>query len=247
MSSNKVNFDNSQNQAKQKCLDVVDENMFNLHTLTKGNDDKCYLDYQVAQSVGPGNYKLYNNYHCEEQAAKVDEIADKNPYIFLKKGLDIPRNNIDDSTVLRIGETMAEPRCPQQLFHRPYKTVPYKGRGIPSNDLESFVNNVQENKDKSNNYFEDESKLIHGELTHARRECNVLSGVTIPHFFTPLVPHLKDNVQNPEHLVEEVAEDGWVRGGTPSRLLIRDIDYLQRCGYAYTDKTMNGEFWENDV
>lgn len=246
MSSNKIDFNNSEKERKE-CVDVVDENMFKLHTFTKGHDDKCYIDYHVAQSVGPGNYTLYNNYHCEEQAKKVDEIANKNPYVFLKKGLDVPRNNIDDSSNLRIGETQKSPKCPQQLFHRPFKTVPYKGRGIPSNDLDEHINNVQENKNKSHNYFKTESKLIHGELTHSRRECNVLSGVTIPHFFTPLVPHLKDNVQNPEHLIEEVAEDGWVRGGTPSRLLIRDIDYLQRCGHSYTNKVMNSEFWDEKV
>ena len=202
MSSNKVDFSNSLSQERQECLDVVDENMFRLHNFTKGNDDKCYVDYLVSQSVGPGNYKLFNNYHCEDQAKKVKEISNKNPYVFLKMGLDIPRNKIDDSTNLRIGETRELPRCPQQLFHRPFKTVPYKGRGIPSDDLDDKVNTLQENKDKRNNYFKTESNLIQGELTHARRECNVLSGVTIPHFFTPLVPHLKDNVQNPEHIVE---------------------------------------------
>mgnify|MGYP001369337309 CR=1 FL=1 len=68
---------------------------------------------------------------------------------------------------------------------------------------------------------------------------------TIPHYFTPLIGHLQENVQNPEHLVEEVAEDGWVRGGSPSRLVIRDVDYLQRCGYNYMDKEANGDFWDN--
>ena len=37
----------------------------------------------------------------------------------------------------------------------------------------------------------------------------------------------------------------WVRGGAPSRLVVRDVDYLERCGYGYMDKETNREFWEN--
>ena len=88
--------------------------------------------------------------------------------------------------------------------------------------------------------------VLPGEDTVTTRPCNVLSGVsTLDRVMVPLVPHLEENVQNPEHIVEEVADDGWVRGGSPSRLVIRDVDYLQRCGYNYMDKEANGDFWEN--
>ena len=132
---------------------------------------------------------------------------------------------VDDGTKLRIGKTKKFPKCPNQLFTRPYLTVPYMGRGPGDMNLET--------------------ELQPGEDTSARRQCNVLSGVTIPHFFTPLVDHLAENVQNPVHIVEEAADEGWVRGGAPSRLVVRDIDYLERCGYKYMDKETNQEFWEN--
>ena len=90
-----------------------------------------------------------------------------------------------------------------------------------------------------------ESQMNPGENTGSKKSCNTLSGISIPHYFTPLVPHLDYNVQNPEHIVQEVVDEGWIRGGANSRLVVRDVDYLQRCGYAYMDKATNEEFWEN--
>ena len=43
-----------------------------------------------------------------------------------------------------------------------------------------------------------------------------------------LVPSLKATIQNPANLVEGVANEGWIRGGLPSRELTRDMDYFNR-------------------
>ncbi len=88
-----------------------------------------------------------------------------------------------------------------------------------------------------------ESQLSPGEDTSVKKSCNTLSGITIPHLFTPLVPHLDYNIQNPEHIVQEVVDQGWVRGGANSRLIVRDVNYLEQCGYGYMDKETNREFW----
>ena len=40
---------------------------------------------------------------------------------------------------------------------------------------------------------------------------------------------LKNNVQNPKHLIPEDVKIDWVRGGIPSRQLVRDIEYKERC------------------
>jgi hypothetical protein len=42
-----------------------------------------------------------------------------------------------------------------------------------------------------------------------------------------MLPSLKSTVTNPANLVEGVAAEGWVRGGLPSRELVRDQDYAQ--------------------
>ena len=46
--------------------------------------------------------------------------------------------------------------------------------------------------------------------------------------FTPLTKNLSDNIQNPMNLVEEVNDDTWVRGGVPSRQIVKDLDYFYR-------------------
>jgi len=136
---------------------------------------------------------------------------------------------VDDGSKLRWGLQKAYPKCNQQLYERPYKTVPYMGRGFLRPNEETI--------------------LIHGEQVSTKKSCGSLSGVTIPNYFTPLIDHLSYNVQNEKHIVQEAVDKSWVRSGYPSRLLIRDYDLIQRCGanyqYAYMNKTTNPEFWAN--
>ena len=47
---------------------------------------------------------------------------------------------------------------------------------------------------------------------------------------TPMIPSLNSTIQNPANLIEQIAADGWIRGGLPSRELSRDQDYLERKG-----------------
>lgn len=211
MSNNCIKFKNSKN--------------FKLHTLANANDDKCYQDIRTLQSMGPGGYQVSNHYDCDLYANQTVKDATDNIAIQFKNGHDINPKAVDKSSTLRIGATRKFPKCPQQLFTRPYLTVPYMGRGPGNMDLES--------------------QLAPGETTKIKRSVNTLSGVTIPHYFTPMIPHLQYNVQNPQHLVQEHVDESWVRGGKNTRLVIRDEDYLKRCGYEYMDKETNAYFWEN--
>ena len=43
-----------------------------------------------------------------------------------------------------------------------------------------------------------------------------------------LVQSLKASIQNPANLCEDIAAEGWIRGGLPSRELSRDKDYFQK-------------------
>ena len=227
MSSNELVHDenNSQIQAQRNCVNPDMSKNLNLHYKTDLKNDPCFVDVQTVQSLGPGKYHTSNHYHCDCMAPEMIKTATSLPYVFVKNGYGAASCVVDEGTKLRVGKTKKFPKCPNQLFTRPYLTVPYMGRGSGDMNLET--------------------ELQPGEDTSARRQCNVLSGVTIPHFFTPLVDHLAENVQNPVHIVEEAADEGWVRGGAPSRLVVRDIDYLERCGYKYMDKETNQEFWEN--
>jgi len=225
MSSNKLNFNSSNPQIQQQrnCVDFNGNAKLNINYKTMSHDDKCFVDIQTRQSMGPGSYGINNHYDCECEAPTTMRNATDNVMMFFKNGHDVGSCVIDESSNMRIGASRKFPKCPNQLFSRPYKTVPYMGRGAGNMVMES--------------------QITPGEDTSVKRSCNTLSGVSIPHYFTPLVPHLDYNIQNPEHIVEEVVDEGWVRGGSNSRLIVRDVDYLHRCGYGYMDKETNSEFW----
>ena len=82
---------------------------------------------------------------------------------------------VDKDSFLKYNSLQTQNGSKINLPHVGFLTVPYMGRG-PGNMLL-------------------ESQLTPGEDTSSGRACNTLSGVTIPHYFTPLVPHLDHNIQ----------------------------------------------------
>ena len=72
-----------------------------------------------------------------------------------------------------------------------------------------------------------------GEKTDIKRPCNVLTGKSLlSHHYTPMIKKLRDEVQNTDHIIQPDVEKTWVRGGLPSRQIMRNIDYSKRCDTA---------------
>lgn len=190
---------------------------FDLYTQSRLGNDKCEISNSTVQSEYPGKYMVSNYHSCDCAAPNVSEVAYSQPNIYYKDGYghsSLDGCNIDRDSFMRNGSIIThQGNTPQQLFERPFLTVPYMGRGVGNTCTES--------------------ELITGDQTSIKRQCNTLAGITINNYFTPLVPCLKNNVQNPIHLIPEVAKNGWVRGGVPSRQIIKNIDYGQKCGQKY--------------
>ena len=76
-----------------------------------------------------------------------------------------------------------------------------------------------------------DSIIKSGNLTSfGSKACNVLSGVSLlDHFYTPQVKKLRENVQNPIHIIPEDNMDTWKQGGVSTRQLMRNMDYYNRC------------------
>lgn len=224
MSSNKLNTSDSGIQNQRNCLSYNGTNKLNFRDFTRNHDDSCYFTEQTKQSIGPGKYSVSNHYHCECKIPGVVEAATSIPQTYFKNGYGVSGCVIDESTGLRIGKTKRHPKCRNQLLERPYLSTPYMGRGPGDQNLET--------------------QLLPGEPTKEKRQCNSLSGVTIDNYFTPLVDHLRENVQDPIHIVPEHVQKGWIRGGSNTRLIVRDVDYLEKCGYGYMDKRNTDSFWD---
>jgi hypothetical protein len=98
----------------------------------------------------------------------------------------------------------------RNLNQRTFKTAGYKSAGHTNN-----------------NYIDVESRIHIGLDTRSHgRACGNYADVHID-TFTPLVPCLRDEVQNVKHIVPEY----WVRGGASTRVVVRNIDYLRMCGF----------------
>jgi hypothetical protein len=232
MSTNELNFDRSNQmlQDQRNCISFDGSKKLNLNYKAMSYDDACFVDTQTRQAIGPGNYAVTNYFDCECMIPQTIKNATDNVTVPFKNGYGTEQACVvDDGSRLRWGLQKKYPKCNQQLFERPYKTVPYMGRGF-----------LRPNE---------ESELIFSEDTKIKRSCNTLSGITIPHQYTMLVDHLSANVQNEKHIVQEAVDPAWRRSGVASRLQIRDFDLIQRCGnnykYAYMNKTTNPEFWAN--
>ena len=121
--------------------------------------------------------------------------------------------NIDENSELKLVD-LSKPACRISLQQRPFATVPYMGRGMNNPLLES--------------------QIQQGDMAFNRKSINPLSEISYgPYHNTPMIPSLQATITNPANLVEGIAADGWIRGGLPSRELIRDKEYAdggKTCG-----------------
>jgi hypothetical protein len=106
---------------------------------------------------------------------------------------------IDDDSKLLHSESV-RPLDKLQLNQRTFVTVPYLGRGYGNPIVES--------------------QLQQGEAVTDRKSLNtIMEQNFIDYKNYPLINNVKERVSNPSFSVEEVALDGWVRGGVDSRNL----------------------------
>lgn len=191
-----------------KCT-KYDGEQFVINQQTRLRTDGCAIEVDQRESEGPGQYTLSNFHSCDCGAEKVREIAFQHPQMIVRDGYGWGSTGgckIDDDSNARLGCKHTNPRLIQQLYQRPYLTVPYMGNGC--------------------HYPDKESCLRFSEQTGEKRSCNVLAGVSIDRNI-PMIDCLKNNIQNPNNLIEETY--GWIRGGESTRKNLKDIDYKGRC------------------
>ena len=185
--------------------------------------DDCYENQQTNESKGPGGYQLNHLYSCKCGIPEVIKLATNGPGYSSKQfrdGYGWSYCNIDQDSELRNSKNLTNLRCLNQLQKRFNLTTPYLGRGMCDSELEL--------------------RLQPGEDTAQKRPCNTLAGRDMTEYhLMPMIECLEKNVQDKKHIIEE--ENGWVRSGIPSRQVIRNKDYLEKCGYSY-----NGKFWKQN-
>ena len=177
---------------------VIDEN-------TNLKEDVCYDTGQNLKNDGVNDYMLSNYASCDCNIGNVLDVSTKNRGLTVKDGYGVSDCNIDDDTVLRIGQTERHYKTDLQLFPRPFLTSPNVSRGDIKPDLESKI----------------QSSLL--TVKHSQ-----MQNVSESNIYTPLTENLARTVQNPNNIIQENADIKWLRGGVPSRQVVRDMDYFSR-------------------
>lgn len=186
---------------------------FNLFTKASLLSDRVAVDLDIIQSQGPGYYTMENMYGCGCELKDAREVQLSQPMINFEGGkgwigekgclVDV------DSKLREDKDQLTDKRYIRQLIERPHLTTANLVKGYFDVDVESVI--------RPGNFASDD------------KACNSLSGVTIGNYFTPMIPKLRDEVQNPVHIIPEDSMQSWVRGGLPSRQMQRNKDYLRRC------------------
>lgn len=149
------------------------------------------------------NYKLNNEYSKNTSDSHV-KFATSNLGITFKNSLGgLPGSAVDNDSLLSIKKESDRHFEKLQLHQRPFLTVPYLGKGPLDADLES--------------------KLMQGEVNTERKStATIMDKPFIDYSNYPLMESVKSRINDPTNSIEELAFDGWTRGGLPTRDMEND-------------------------
>lgn len=156
------------------------------------------LTDQTQRSVQNTKFGTYtvSNYFSQNLDSQV-QFATSQPGIFVGDGFGVSPIAMDAGASLYKPEQSRELER-LQLFQRPFATVPYLGRGAGDPTIES--------------------QLWQGELVRGLKSTSTISEKNyIDYASYPLQDELKSQFANPSRSIEELAMNGWTRGGSDTR------------------------------
>ena len=170
-----------------QVVDYVFNNMSRI-----GNDE-CSFTQNNLLNKAHANYTLANNYGVD--CASALNFATQQPQMFPSGTLHVgPRGcNVDDNTKL-MQSKLTNPNLKVTLYERPYKTVPYLGRGNVDVGLENALRLGETLKEKK-------SVAQVGEKCQQDVDAYPMQG------------DLRKSLGDSRQLIENDAANGWVRGG----------------------------------
>ncbi len=185
------------------------QNLLNINNQSSLFYDRCVNDFKNTT-----NDRIFNH-SFDPTLMQVKTEKNRDQYINNSKVLGtMESNNMDNkgkyiniNTSLRNG-IMTHDGHRSQLDTRLFPGAPFLAQG----------QSVLKNPDLS-------SKLMQAQFTRTNKSQGSMVDISIDNF-VPLIPCIKDNIQNTDHIIPEY----WVRGGMSTRSVIRNIDYLKSCG-----------------
>ena len=182
---------------------------YTFDNMSRIGNDNCCIDQNSIQNSQSCNYLLQNYFSQDCSMNNARQLATAQPGINYSGsyGLGVNGCNVEESSRLLLGGVQTHPRCRIDLYQRPFATVPFLGRGSVDPILESQIQQGDS-------------------ITNKRTVTKLPEQSYLRYHTTPLIPEVKQTIQNPANLVEGVAAEGWIRGGLPSRELTKDTNYF---------------------
>jgi hypothetical protein len=182
---------------------------YTFDNISRIGSDTCCVEQNTIQNTSFANYMLQNYFSTDCSMKNPINLATSQPCVNYKGGFNVGAGgcNINDSSNLQIGTIQTHPKCRIDLFHRPFATVPYLGRGSVDPVTES---QIQQGESVTNK----KSITRVGEMSY------------IQYQNTPLLPDIQQRFSDPATCIEGEASQGWIRGGMPSREWTRDINQV---------------------
>tara|TARA_Y100000590_G_C15461764_1_gene916726 strand:- start:80 stop:709 length:630 start_codon:yes stop_codon:yes gene_type:complete len=198
----------------QNCTNLeTGESGFNTFKEASLISDNLLVQLDNKQAQGPGNYHLDNQNSCECGLKEARSIQTSQPGIHLKGGVGWSGENgclVDtDSNLRQNTDILTNRRIINQLTTRLSSTTPNYSKGYYDVDTESIIRP--------------------GDFASDQKPCIGTTEATFGNYFLPMIPKLKTEVQDHKHIIPEDSKQDWVRGGLPTRQMIRNEDYLRRC------------------
>lgn len=171
-----------------------------------GQDDSAYTQEHL-MNTHMADYTTYNPY--SNKCLGGLDFALKQPNVFVNKStyqLGPLGCNVKDNSILKKG-LLTNPKVKLTLHERPYKTVPFLGKGN--------VDVYQENKLRLGDTFKERKSV-----SQFNEQC----------FFNvekyPMHSEIKKRLAQSK--IEDDVHPHWSRGGTDTRLLYQNIDYCKK-------------------
>ena len=165
--------------------------------------DTCVEDQRSIQDKNACNY-LLENFHPYCPMDNAIKIATSQPNIFYNGSNSVGINgcNINESSKL-LHNKISKPPCKLTLEPRLFLSVPYLGKGALNVSIED--------------------DLRHCQSVTNRKSVTNLSEISYQNYSNyPLIDEIQGKISNPQYLVEGAADSTWVRGGLPSREIVKN-------------------------
>ena len=168
------------------------------------SDDNCFLNQRNTQNMHSSSYNTMNYFINDTGMKSGLNLALSQPSVNYSGSYQVGGNgfNIDNNSNLLIGSVQTNPKCRIDIQERPYKTIPYLGRGRGDVDIEE--------------------RLQQGDQITNKKSVSTTSETShIPLRHTPMLSKLESSVTNPKYLIENEADQKWIRGGEHTRNLYK--------------------------